>query len=471
MHADQQPPVNGAGAAPADNTTPSPPPVGTPPTKRILVLTHRLPYPPDRGDRIRSYHLLKTLARHFDVALACTTDQPVDDEHRRRLGALASPLAIQRIRPAYSRVRELAALLTGRPLTLASFYRRRLARQIVRWHQSAPFDAVLTFCTGMVGYSRLLPPRGSAGPRHVLDLVDVDSAKWAEYAADSSAPLRWVYAAEATRLRRIEAGQRDHFDAVTVVSRREYDLYRSTVGDHPGLHVVGNGVDTDYFRELPDAGSQTLVFVGVLNYKPNADAVTWFARQVLPLLRERLPKLTFQIVGRHPPARVRELDGASGGPGNPGNPGIPGIPGVPGVPGVEVVGSVPDVRTYLAGAAAVVAPLRIARGVQNKVLEAMSAGRVVVCSPQAAQGVEAVPVEHLLVAADPAQWVDQLERVVTDEAFRQRIATAASEHVRRHYNWAARLNPLVGLLAGQPTDRPPHIAPTPATTASEKING
>jgi sugar transferase (PEP-CTERM/EpsH1 system associated) len=277
------------------------------PIRRLLLLTHRLPYPPDRGDRIRSYHLIRTLAQHFDVALACTSDEPIEPEHRRRLGALVNPLAIERINPVWGRARALGALACGRAGTPSMFYRRRLARRIVQWHRSEPFDAVLTFCTGMIGYARQLLDASPDRPRHILDLVDVDSAKWAEYAADAAAPLRWIYAAEAKRLRRIEAGALDHFDAVTVVSRREYDLYRSTVGEHRGLHIVGNGVDSEYFTALPDAASQTLVFVGVLNYKPNADAVIWFVHHVMPELRRRLPQVDFQIVGRNPPKHVQAL--------------------------------------------------------------------------------------------------------------------------------------------------------------------
>ena len=425
---------------PGDDTTAPTGGTGLAPTpaRRLLVLTHRLPYPPDRGDRIRSYHLIRTLGRHFALDLACTSDEPVDPEHRRHLADMVQRLAIVRLSPAYSRVRQLAALVGGAALTPAAFYRTGLARRIDAWHRDQPFDAVLTFCTGMIGYARALQRsggslrgqfrgrgRGHFRGGHVLDLVDVDSAKWAAYAADSAPPLRWVYAAEARRLRRIEAGERDHFDAVTVVSQREYDLYRSTVGEHAGLHVVGNGVDTDYYTALRDAASQTLVFVGVLNYKPNVDAVVWFAEHVLPDLRQRLPDATFQIVGQHPAPNVQDLAR---------------------LPGVEVIGPVPDVRVHLARAAAVVVPLRIARGVQNKVLEAMAAARAVLCSPQAAAGIDAVVGQHLLVADDPSDWVTQLEQLLTDRPRRRRIAQAARGHVRQHYTWDARLRPMLALL-------------------------
>ena len=195
------------------------------PTRRVLLLTHRVPYPPDRGDRIRSYHLLKLLSRHFDVALACTTQEPVAAEHRHVLSQLTSRLAIRGLNPILSKARGAAALATGQPITPSLFYDPLLARQIVRWHEDKPFDAVLTFCTGMLRYGRLLthPAYRSARfagarPINVLDLVDVDSMKWAAYAKHTAGPMKWVYRTEATRLARVEAGLQDRFDAITVIS-------------------------------------------------------------------------------------------------------------------------------------------------------------------------------------------------------------------------------------------------------------
>jgi sugar transferase (PEP-CTERM/EpsH1 system associated) len=404
----------------------------SPPVRRVLMLTHRLPYPPDRGDRIRSYHLLTKLARHFEVAIACTSDEPVWLQHHQLLHTLARRVAIQPTSAAYSRLRGAAALLAGKALTPAWHFRPGLAEQISLWHQQAPFQAVLTFCTGMIQYARLITqpqhPRPGAGAiRHVLDLVDVDSLKWEAYAAARFPPLSWAYRAEAGRLRQIEAGTLDRFDAVTVVSPHEAQAYRQSVGPHPGLRVVPNGVDLEYFSPLPDAPSKTIVFVGVLNYWPNVQGVTWFIEQVMPALRRRVPEVRLQVVGRHPTAALQQL-GA--------------------LPGVEIVGSVPDVRPYLADAVAVIAPLRLARGLQNKVLEAMSCTRAVVCSPGAAQGVAAVEGRDLLIADAPAQWVEHLERLLADAGHRRRIALAARAYVQEYHDWDRCLEPMIGLLRG-----------------------
>ncbi len=426
---------------------------GPPRLKRVLMLTHRLPYPPDRGDRIRSYHMLKLLSKHFDVGLACTTDEPVWLQHHQLLRTIATRVAIQPISTTFSKAKGVAALMTGRAVTRSYHFRVGLAEAILQWQEQEPFDAVLTFCSSMIQYARLLVP-GPDGrlstrfgtplsperakhrtktPHHVLDLVDVDSVKWANYAAHSWPPMRWIYGTEARRLRRIEAGRFDNFDAVTVVSAAEAQAYRDHVGEHPGLAAVSNGVDLEYFSPLPEGQPNTIVFVGVLNYRPNADGLVWFVKEVLGLLRERVPDVKFLIVGRHPTPRVRELGDE---------------------PGVEVIGSVPDVRTYLEQATAVIAPLRIARGVQNKVLEAMACQRAVVCSPGAAEGIEGVDNEHLLVADHPGQWVEQLERLLADAELRDRIATAARHHVETHYSWEQSLMPMVSLLNGEPPPSP-----------------
>ena len=398
--------------------------------RRVLMLTHRLPYPPDRGDRIRSYHMLRLLSGQFDLAVACTSDEPVWLQHHQLLSTMARRVAIQPISNRWSKLKSVRAVLAGKPATSASYYRAGLADQIRQWHEQQPFDVVLTYCTGMIEYARLLTHPGTAGPRprHIIDLVDVDSVKWRSYARSAWVPMRWVYAAEARRLRQIEAGRFDQFDAVVVSTATEAQVYREHVCDRDNLTVVANGVDMEYFSPLPDADSKTIVFVGVLNYRPNVDGIVWFVNKVMPQFRQQEPQAKLLIVGRHPTPRIRELDGHAG---------------------VDVVGSVADVRHYLAESSAVIAPLLIARGVQNKVLEAMASGRAVVCSTGAACGIDATADEHLLIADSPQQWVDHLLKLLGDAPFRNRLAGNARRRVEQRYNWQQCLEPMVALLNGQ----------------------
>lgn len=401
------------------------------------MLMHRLPYPPDRGDRIRSYHILRTLCRHFDVAVACTSEDPVWLQHHQLLATMARQVFILPVGRRWTRIRGLGAMFLGQAITPSCYYRVGLAEQVLQWHEQQPFDAVLTFCTGMIRFARLLTGEAGNGfrprlnlprPRHVIDLVDVDSVKWKQYAQGTWAPLRWVYGCEARRLRQVEAGRYDRFDAITVTTDAEAETYRRCVGEHPNLRVVTNGVDLEYFFPQPDTDAKTLVFVGVLNYRPNADGVSWFAHEVMPRLHQVEPQARFVIVGRHPTPRVLNLDGLHG---------------------TEVVGSVPDVRDYLRDASVVVAPLRMARGVQNKVLEAMASRRAVVSSPSAAKGIDAVDGRDFLVADHPEQWVEAIRDLFQDAERRRRVAAAARQRVEQRYNWSRCLQPMVDLLRGE----------------------
>jgi len=415
------------------------------PTRRVLMLTHRVPFPPDRGDRIRSYNLLKLLSKHFEVAIACTSDEPVTEEQRQKLSQLAGQVAIHKTNKLTSRARGVAALASGQAITPSLFYDPKLADTITHWHTQRPFDAVLTFCTGMIRYARMLthPAYRSrafadARPIHVLDLVDVDSRKWSAYAAKAKGPMKWVYAQEAQRLSRIESGLEDHFDRVSVISRPEAQTYREHLRDHPGLTVVENGVDLDYFAPFNDIASQTAVFVGVLNYKPNIEAIQWYVKKVLPRVRKKLPNATFQIVGKDPCSRVKALRNH---------------------PGVEVIGTVPDVRPYIESAAAVVAPLKTARGVQNKVLEAMACRRAVVCTPQAALGIRALPGRHLLVGDSSKKFARYVVALMRDDHYRQQVSAAARRCVERRYAWPNALEPMIELLGGVTEPQPVFMPP------------
>jgi len=217
------------------------------PIRRVLMLTHRVPYPPNRGDRIRSYHLLRYLSKHFQISLASVADEPVTEQQREVLTGLTEQLAIKELGRWRSRLRGCMGLMRGAAITPSMLYDPGLARQVMQWHHEQPFDAVLTFCSGMINYARLLTqPQYSLGQepaRHVLDLVDVDSGKWARYARQVLPPMRWVYALEAQRLQRIESGRTDELTAISLISEAEVATYRRSGGHHPNVHVINNGGD------------------------------------------------------------------------------------------------------------------------------------------------------------------------------------------------------------------------------------
>ncbi|WP_428389646.1 TIGR03087 family PEP-CTERM/XrtA system glycosyltransferase [Mucisphaera sp.] len=398
---------------------------------RVLLLTHRVPYPPDRGDRIRSWHVLSALAQHADISLACLSDAPLHREAAERIRKLTTQSAIQPITRFASAVRGGLAFAHGQAITPAWFSRDALRQKILAWHAEQPFDAIYVFCSGMISYLDGLL-EGPKRPRVILDLVDVDSAKWADLAERAPWPLRTILRTEAQRLRGIEHDQGSRADALLLVTEAERRLYLERVGGGQPK-VSPNGVDLQRFAPLPDCPGKTLAFVGVMNYWPNVEAADWFARKVLPRIRSRVPGANLKIIGRSPSRAVRNLRHLDG---------------------VTVTGPVEDVREHLRTATAVVAPLLTARGVQNKVLEAMACQRAVVCTPQAAQGIDAIEGQEILIARHADAWAEQIDLLLNDSPRRRTIAAAAYARVQALGSWNKALASLPNIVLGNEQHRP-----------------
>ena len=393
---------------------------------QLLYLVHRVPFPPNRGDRIRSYHMLRYLAQRYDVSLATLADEPVTADMRCELDRLCVQVAIEPVGRARW-VRAAGSLAMGRSATEGLFASPALRRTVRRWAAERQFDSALVFCSSMVQY---LDCPELAAVTAVIDLVDVDSQKWLDYAGKANGLKRFLFQLEGRRLRALEQSFPARARAIALVSEAEAALYRSFCPNDCTV-AVANGVELDYFRPhpegprpwqpLPAADRCDAVFVGALDYRANIDAVTWFAAEVWPLIRQRLPHLTLGLVGRQPDRAVLRLAA---------------------LPGIRVFGSVPDVRPYVAAADFVIAPLRIARGIQNKVLEAMSMGKPVICSPAALEGLAAEPGRHLLVANQPTDWKSAVTALLADEDLAMSLGLSARKFVERHHAWDQTLMPL-----------------------------
>ena len=353
------------------------------------------------------------------------TDQAPQEETDRVLAGLCRRVAAGRL----GRARWLhaaGAVAAGRTATEGLFRCGRLRSAIAQWAAETPFDTVVVFCSSMTQY---LDVPGLAGVPVVVDLVDVDSQKWFDYAGASRGPARLLFQLEGRRLRRLEASLAGRARAITLVSKAEAELYHSFQPDG-NVVAVPNGVDLDYFR--PDSqpepeGTPRCVFVGALDYRANLDGLAWFCREVWPGVHQEVPDAALQIVGSNPGPAAR---------------------GLAGQPGVELIGPVPDVRPYLAGAVAVV-PLRVARGIQNKVLEAMALGRPVVASPEALEGLTVEPGCDVLRAATPAAWREHLVGLLHNRAERARLGTAARRYVETHHHWPECLKRFGEIVAGE----------------------
>jgi sugar transferase (PEP-CTERM/EpsH1 system associated) len=393
----------------------------------ILFLAHRIPYPPDRGDKIRSWHLLKHLAGLGRVHLACFADDAADAAH---LPALREALG-GRLGEAYVEIRRTGravagarALLERRPVSLTLFDSDRLRAFVRRLLATREIGTIFAFSGQM---AQFVPERADA--RFVMDFGDMDSEKFAAYAAQGGL-MAPVHRREASRLFAFERAVAARADVSLFVSEAEAALFRDRVR-LPGAHICAlqNGVDLDFYATAaapPPASAPhpLIVFTGQMDYAPNVDAVAWFAAEVMP----RVPGATFAIVGRKPAEAVRRLAG----------------------PQVLVTGEVPDVRAWLAAADVVVAPLRIARGIQNKVLEAMAMAKPVVASPAAFEGIEAEPGRDLLVAEQAEAQAAAISGLLADPKQAKALGEAGRHRVEQAYRWEARLAPLSGIVGHKP---------------------
>jgi sugar transferase (PEP-CTERM/EpsH1 system associated) len=399
--------------------------------RSLLFLAHRIPYPPNKGDKIRSYHWLGHLARHYRVHLGTFVDDSQDLRHLPTVQALCAETYIARLDPRLARLRSTRGLLTGQPLTVPYYAHRGLAQWVRGLLAARRIDAVLVYSGAMAQYvPASLPDR----VRSVCDFVDVDSDKWRQYAAALRGPMRWVYGREAARLERFERAVAWRFDASLFVSAAEAEQFRRIAPEvAERVTHADNGVDTEYFS--PDhaldcpypAGEESIVFTGAMDYWPNVDAVTWFVQEVLPAVREARSRAVFSIVGSRPTESVRRLAQ---------------------VAGVRVTGAVDDIRPYLAHARVAVAPLRIARGVQNKVLEAMAMARPVAVSPQGLDGIGAVAGRELLVADAPRDFAARVAEVLADRV-PPGLGAAARARVVADYAWQTSFARIDQLLCGE----------------------
>ncbi|KQM27190.1 MULTISPECIES: TIGR03087 family PEP-CTERM/XrtA system glycosyltransferase [unclassified Sphingomonas] len=379
----------------------------------ILFLAHRVPYPPDRGDKVRSHHVLRHLSGLGRVHLATFADDPRDMGHEDALGQWCASVKVLPRTKGNARA-AVEALASGRTVSEAAFDSAAMRGAVAELMAARHYAAVYVYSGQMAQY---LP----ADLPFVMDFVDMDSAKFAAYADDAKGPMRWMMRREARKLAAFETAVAGRARASLLVSEAEAALFRRTSGADRVV-AIENGIDTAFFDPASvvpvDAAGPLIVFTGQMDYRPNVEAVRWFVGEVLPLI----PQARFAIVGRSPTAAVRALAGER----------------------VVVTGEVADVRGWIAAAAVVVAPLLLARGIQNKVLEAMAMARPVVASVAAAEGIDHQGT--IRVAEDAAGFAKEIGKVLADPVAADALGQAARARTIARYGWEARLAPLAGLL-------------------------
>lgn len=390
-------------------------------SKRILYLTHRVPYPPDKGDRIRTYNTLLSLSQHHQVDLLTLADESVEDETVKKLHELCGLVNIIPLHTSFQRTRMAWSILAGKSATLTAFHSPKATQTIANWMKSHHYDVLLASSSGVAPYIIDYSPSIFT----IIDLVDVDSEKWFNYASSAGWYKKWIYQCEGKALRRFELTIAKRGIPITLVADAESALFRE-LAPQADIYTVTNGVDLEYYRtKVPVPNNMNCVFVGALDYHPNIDGIRWFANHVWPTVREKYPQASINIVGRKPDPSVIELGT---------------------IPGIKVIGQVPDVRPFIINAQTVIVPLRIARGLQNKVLEALAMSRPVVASSPALAGLSSIDSCPALRADNLSDWLLHFDQLFTGSSACHSLAQLGRSYVERHYAWDECLQPLHQLI-------------------------
>lgn len=386
----------------------------------LLYLVHRIPYPPNKGDKIRSYHLLRYLRQHYRVFLGAFIDDPHDWEYVPRLESECDGCCFLPLNPGQARIKSIKGLLRGEPLTIPYYADRKMGQWVDTVVTDQQISRVMVYSSAMAQYAT---KRFDNLERRVIDFVDIDSDKWRQYALKKQWPMSWVYRREADKLLAYEKSLARSFDASLFVSSAEASLFRDLISSQrENIAYYNNGVDTEYFAPSSEFanpyqdGDEVLVFTGAMDYWPNIDAVTWFAKEVFPEISRLVPQARFYIVGSNPSEPVKQLARLNG---------------------VEVTGRVEDIRPYLQFARAAVAPMRIARGIQNKVLEAMAMEKPVIVSDQGFEGITAEPDKELLLANSAKEIISYIPRLVAGAY--DGLGKEARARVKKDFSWEANL--------------------------------
>ncbi len=394
--------------------------------KDLLFLAHRIPYPPNKGDKIRSFHFLKRLASAYNVHLGTFVDDTNDSQYTDKVDALCASACYQPLNPLRAKIGSARGLLAGEALSLPYYRNQAMQDWVDNVVKNHAIKKALIFSSVMGQFIK---------PEHdidmVVDFVDVDSDKWRQYAEKKRGVAKWIYQREAKYLFDYEQALAVKAKVSTFVSEQEAALFKKLapqVSDK--ISHINNGVNVDYFSPeqtfdspYPNNGSeQVLVFTGAMDYWANVDAVKWFSEHVFPRVVKSHPTAKFYIVGSKPTKDVQGLANSN----------------------VIVTGAVPDVRPYIAHAWLAVAPLRIARGIQNKVLEAMSMAKYVVASSAAMEGIPCDSTLSVSVCDEAEGMIQHINTLLSSHD----ITTSLNnrEFVKAQFSWENNLNGLVALL-------------------------
>ncbi|MBF9002157.1 MULTISPECIES: TIGR03087 family PEP-CTERM/XrtA system glycosyltransferase [Vibrio] len=400
--------------------------------EKLLYLCHRIPFPANKGDKITTCNTLKFLSEHFDIYLGCFIDDPFDHQYIKDVQRYCKESVFINLNSQLAKVRGLQAFITGKPITLPYYYHPKMQQWVTKVLNTQDIHKAFIYSGCMAQYVL----GTSTPPLHkVIQFADIDSDKWRQYAEKTHGIMRWVYQREHRTLEKYEKYVANQFAVSCFISDNETNLFRDMIGDKNAaesrIQTLSNGIDCEFFspsakqalsEDYPLSEQNYIVFTGAMNYWANADAVAWFVRTIWPEVQQAIPDSKFYIVGSSPTKEVLELQN---------------------VPGVVVTGRVEDVRPYLLHAKASVAPMQIARGIQNKILEAMAMEKPVLTTELGIEGIENYPKDDVYIADSPN---DMTHWVIEKLSLGLHAAVPSRSWLEATYSWPAKLSPLLSYL-------------------------
>ncbi|WNC72537.1 TIGR03087 family PEP-CTERM/XrtA system glycosyltransferase [Thalassotalea psychrophila] len=395
---------------------------------KILFITQRVPFPPNKGEKIRTFHQIQFLAEQgHEIRVACPVEKNIDTINIRELDErLLTKTTSSKLMPKLFRY--LRALIFQKPISTSYFYDNKLQEKINKL-LSEEIDIVICSSSSVMEYIfKTNQLNHSNQPKIIVDFMDLDSDKWLQYVKKSTGLIKLIYSREAKLLQNYEYQVQQNVDHCLFTSEKEVDLFKKSNTKFHNVESMGNGLDTAYFQPVQKAFNEnkpTFIFTGVMDYLPNVDAVEWFTKKVWPNILTHWPKARFIIAGMKPTEKVCALNDTKG---------------------VEVTGFVSDIREYYQQADFFVAPLRIARGVQNKILQGFACNIPVISTPNAIQGIKCEQERDLLVAESEEEFFLQIKRLIEQPSLRKAISANALALVIDNYSWSNQLKKLDSLI-------------------------
>lgn len=395
------------------------------------MLSHRVPFPPNKGEKIRTFHQLKYLSElGHQIHLFSPYEESTELAHFNSLQGSSLCTSVEAAPLKHKFIRLLTGLAKGQSMSVANFYDKTLQQKFDQFLLDNNVDAIICSASSMAEYifkSKVLPTLDNS-PLLIMDFMDVDSDKWGQYQQSSSFPMNRVYAREQQLLSLYEKQIVKQFDANYLIAQAEVTLFNQKVIKSDKVHVMGNGLDTSVFYP-PEVRAQNttpvFLFTGVMDYKPNEDAVIWFVKTCWPAIIRQHPKAKFVIAGMSPSTDIKQLANDQS---------------------IEVTGFVEDILPYYHQADIFVAPFRLARGVQNKVLQAFACALPVISTPMGAEGILCQTDRDILLATTPDEFIAQTNQLIAHPELAQSISHSALQIIKQYYSWQSQLQPLINLL-------------------------